>query len=71
MKDYRGREYTRYHFDLFEDNKEYADVKQVLDYVDGTQALIKDAVIKYVRSAEFNLERYEGPQKTVARKGIK
>lgn len=60
MKDYKDREFTRYYIDLYDDNEGYADVKEVLDKVEGKSALIKDAVIKYVRGDGFKIERYIG-----------
>ena len=56
--DYGGRHLTRYSFGMYDDNERYADVKAVLDEVDALGALLKDAVIKYVRSEGFNKEEY-------------
>lgn len=61
MKDVNGRALTRYSFELYDDNAEYKDVKNVLDDIEGVGALLKDAVFTYVRDKNFNLERYEGP----------
>lgn len=61
LKDAHGVELTRYSFDMYDNNDSYSDVKAVLDDVEGVGALIKDAVINYVRSPKFDLERYEGP----------
>ena len=60
IKDINGRVLTRYHLDLYDDNERYKDVKDVLDRCEGKMALIKDAVIKYVRSDSFDIEEYEG-----------
>lgn len=61
IKDIKGRALTRYSFELYDDNAEYKDVKDVLDDVEGVSALLKDAVFGYVRDENFDLERYEGP----------
>lgn len=60
IKDINGRTLTRYYLDMYDDNDSYKDVKEVLDKCDGKMALIKDAVIRYVRSDEFKLQQYEG-----------
>lgn len=56
-----NRALTKYSFTLYDDVASYHDVKLVLDDVEGVSALLKDAVIAYVRSKDFDLERYEGP----------
>ena len=58
MFDKQGKRLTRYCVDLYYDNANYADVKAVLDEVDATGALIKDAIIHYVRRKDFNKDVY-------------
>lgn len=35
--------------------------KAILEDVEAKSALIKDAVVHFINSKDFNLERYEGP----------
>ena len=57
--DFSGRPLTRYCVDLYDDNEKYADVKSILDDTDNPSALIKDALIYFVRSERFNRVNYE------------
>lgn len=58
IKDINGRILTRYYLDLYDDNENYADVKAVLDDTDNPSALLKEAVIKFVRGKGFNPTNY-------------
>ncbi len=55
--------YTRFFVDLYDDSKveDVRKAKAILEDVEAKQALIIDAVIRYINSEDFNLEQYEGP----------
>lgn len=53
---------TKFFFEITDDsNEELKKVKAILEDVEAKTALIKDALVHFVNSEDFNLETYEGP----------
>lgn len=54
--------YTRFYLDI-KDNAgdNLIKVRDILEDVEAKTALIRDAVLYYINSEDFKLERYEGP----------
>ncbi len=58
----KRKDMTRFYLDISnnaEDNLLKA--KEILEDVEAKGALIKDAVVYFINSKDFNLEKYEGP----------
>lgn len=53
---------TKFFFEITDDsNEELKKVKAILEDAEAKTALIKDALVHFVNSEDFNLETYEGP----------
>lgn len=53
---------TRFYLDIKDSSDaELLKAKEILEDVEAKGALIKDAVVRYINSEDFNLEMYEGP----------
>lgn len=53
---------TRFYLDISDKSDDnLLKAKAILEDVEAKGALIKDAVVYFINSKDFNLERYEGP----------
>lgn len=60
MKKMNG--YTKFFFEISDNaNEELKNVRAILEDVEAKSALVKDALVYYIGSEDFNLEAYEGP----------
>lgn len=58
----KGNGYTRFFLDIKDgSNEELLKVRDILEDVEAKTALIRDAVVRYINSDDFDLEKYEGP----------
>lgn len=59
---HRANGSTRFSFEIRDEAKgDLKKAREILEDVEGKTALIKDALVYYINSKDFNLERYEGP----------
>lgn len=53
---------TRFYLDIYDKSDDnLLKAKAILEDVEAKGELIKDAVVKFINSKDFNLEKYEGP----------
>ena len=58
----KRKDMTRFYLDISDKSDDnLLKAKAILEDVEAKGALIKDAVVYFINSKGFNLERYEGP----------